>query len=179
MRTRDYLFSLGCDLSTAKAISYAHYTLAQAKLSWEEHKQQFYQLQPAYTGRVRETHLSQRTKDEVYSRSDGWCAYCSKELDFDLLSTVSGPNIDHRIPVSRGGDDSLENLALVCRTCNQRKGVRTVEEFARCPDDPITALTFTLGSKGTLYLLTWENEERPLSEVFLALEAIERANRHG
>jgi 5-methylcytosine-specific restriction endonuclease McrA len=179
MRKRDHLFSLGCDLSTARLISYVYYTLARAKLSWEEHKHQFYQLQPAYIGKVRETRLSQRTKDEVYSRSDGWCAYCSTELDFDLLSTVSGPNIDHRIPVSRGGHNNPENLALVCRTCNQRKGVRTVEEFARYPDDAITALTLTLGPTGTLALVTWENEGHPLSEVFLALKAIERANRRG
>jgi 5-methylcytosine-specific restriction endonuclease McrA len=179
MRQSDYLISLGCDPFRTKAIVHARYRLKRAKRSWEEHKQQFDQLQPAYIGRARETRLSQRTKDEVYSRSDGWCAYCSKELDFDMLSTVGGPNIDHRIPVSRGGDDSLENLALVCRTCNQRKGVRTVEEFARCPDDPITALFLILGPVGTLSLVTWENEEHPLSDVFLALKAIERANRRG
>jgi 5-methylcytosine-specific restriction endonuclease McrA len=123
MEIKDYLSSLGCDRSTRVAILYACHALKQAKRSWEEHKQQFYQLQPAYIGRVRRTSLSQRTKDEVYSRSDGWCAYCSGELNFDLLHTMLGPNIDHRIPVARGGDDNLENLALVCRTCNQKKAI--------------------------------------------------------
>jgi 5-methylcytosine-specific restriction endonuclease McrA len=178
MRIKDYLDSLGCDHFTGVAILYACSALKRAKRSWEEHKQQFYQLQPAYIGRVRRTSLSQRTKDEVYSRSDGWCAYCSKELDFDLLSKPGGPNIDHRIPVSRGRDDRLENLALACRTCNYRKGVRTAEEFARYPDDPITALALVLGPVGTLFLVTWEKEERPLSDVFLAIKKIVRSRRY-
>jgi hypothetical protein len=114
----------------------------------------------------------------VYSRSDGFCAYCSKELDFNLLSKPSGPNIDHRIPVSRGGDDRLENLALACRTCNYRKGGRTAEEFARYPDDPISALARVLGPVGTLFLVNWEKEERPLSDVFLAIKRIDRSRRY-
>jgi 5-methylcytosine-specific restriction endonuclease McrA len=127
---------------------------------------------------VRHISFSQRTKDEVYSRSDGFCAYCSTELDYNLLSKPSGPNIDHLIPVSRGGDDSLENLALACRNCNYRKGVRTAEEFARYPNDPISTLALALGHVATLFLVTWEKEERPLSDVFLAIRKIDCSRRY-
>jgi 5-methylcytosine-specific restriction endonuclease McrA len=48
------------------------------------------------------------------------CAFCG---------TAEGViEVEHLLPVSRGGTDAWENLALACRTCNQRKSDRTVEE---------------------------------------------------
>ncbi len=32
--------------------------------------------------------------------------------------------VDHRVPVSRGGTDHLENLQLLCPHCNRIKGDR-------------------------------------------------------
>lgn len=40
------------------------------------------------------------------------CAYCGGD----------GGTIDHIVPISRGGDNSPENLAASCRRCNSRKG---------------------------------------------------------
>ena len=50
------------------------------------------------------------------------------------------PELDHKIPVSRGGADTLENLVFACRRCNQRKSMRTEAEFRASPDDAITHL---------------------------------------
>jgi len=50
------------------------------------------------------------------------------------------PCIDHKIPVSRGGDDTRENLTLACHKCNARKGYRTAEEFAAFPNDALSQL---------------------------------------
>lgn len=49
------------------------------------------------------------------------CAYCGAE-------NVS-LEVDHIVPRSHGGSDSVSNLTLACHTCNQRKGNRPVEEF--------------------------------------------------
>jgi hypothetical protein len=49
------------------------------------------------------------------------CAYCH----------MSGVplQVEHLIPVSRGGSDSASNLAIACATCNQAKGNQTAAEF--------------------------------------------------
>lgn len=46
------------------------------------------------------------------------CAYCSCELDEETFT------VDHKVPVSKGGTDDLENLVPACRSCNSSKGAR-------------------------------------------------------
>ena len=51
------------------------------------------------------------------------CAYCSKK-DIPL-------QIEHIIPKAKGGSNSVANLTLACQKCNQAKGSRSLEEFAK------------------------------------------------
>lgn len=37
--------------------------------------------------------------------------------------------MDHKIPISRGGPDCLDNMVCSCKPCNELKRDRTVEEF--------------------------------------------------
>lgn len=53
---------------------------------------------------------------------DGKCAYCGVLLGDDF-------HVDHRMPVSRGGSDEIENLCCACPPCNLRKSTMTAEEF--------------------------------------------------
>ena len=41
-------------------------------------------------------------------------------------SVVSQIEIDHIIPIALGGTNRFENLQLLCRRCNRRKGIRIV-----------------------------------------------------
>lgn len=51
---------------------------------------------------------------------DGWtCVYCGKRL--------KSPQIDHIVPVSRGGTDVVGNLATSCMLCNIRKNNRLID----------------------------------------------------
>lgn len=49
-------------------------------------------------------------------------------------------DLEHIRPLSRGGSDTLENLALACNRCNIQKSVRTPEEFRQMPHDQVTRL---------------------------------------
>jgi hypothetical protein len=51
----------------------------------------------------------------------GTCAYCGRRT---TLLTV-----DHRVPLFRGGANSIDNILPACSLCNKRKGYRDEEEF--------------------------------------------------
>ncbi|MGD1861916.1 MAG: HNH endonuclease [Leptolyngbyaceae cyanobacterium] len=61
--------------------------------------------------------LSKALIDQVRQRAQHRCEYCHYP---ELLSTAP-LSIDHIQPRSMGGDDKLQNLALACRRCNERR----------------------------------------------------------
>ncbi len=54
-------------------------------------------------------------------KQNGSCGYCGKKM--------SQPTVDHKIPVSRGGTDVIQNLIAACKACNCSKGNKTEEEY--------------------------------------------------
>jgi 5-methylcytosine-specific restriction endonuclease McrA len=64
------------------------------------------------------------------------CRYC------DRIITIHVMVFDHRVPISKGGASSRENVQIVCKTCNGMKGALSEENFRillkwlkRLPDD--------------------------------------------
>lgn len=51
------------------------------------------------------------------------CFYCNVEL---LKEDVT---FDHKIPLSKEGTHTIDNLTICCRDCNQLKGIKTDSEF--------------------------------------------------
>jgi len=51
------------------------------------------------------------------------CHLCGKDIDYDAdhLDPMSF-QIDHIVPLAKGGQDTLENLAAAHRGCNRAKG---------------------------------------------------------
>lgn len=60
------------------------------------------------------------TRREILARDDHQCQYCGKHGN-DLT-------IDHVTPRHRGGQHTWENVVTACKSCNHRKGGRTVSE---------------------------------------------------
>ena len=54
-------------------------------------------------------------------RQQGICAYCGE--------LALPPEQDRIVPFSRGGSDSIDNIAVACVECVAAKGERTAEEF--------------------------------------------------
>jgi len=88
-------------------------------------------------------HRPKLSARNIWMRDDGMCQYTGRSL-----SRGEG-NIDHILPVSRGGDTSWENCVLACRKINTRKADRTPSEaglrLIRIPEKPRSVpITLTL-----------------------------------
>ena len=60
-------------------------------------------------------YISAVKRTQVLERDSYRCVYCSADLRVEPLA------IDHKIPVSAGGTNDVDNLQATCRTCNARK----------------------------------------------------------
>lgn len=67
--------------------------------------------------------FSDYEKKTVYAKADGKCALCGKPVKFKKMT------VDHKIPLSQGGTNAMENLQLSCRSCNLMKSGLTETEF--------------------------------------------------
>ena len=66
---------------------------------------------------------SKGLKQQLMRRQNKTCVYCGHRR------TAPSFDIDHIIPVVRGGSNEVSNLQVICKPCNQRKGLQTDEEF--------------------------------------------------
>lgn len=62
---------------------------------------------------------------------DGKCYLCQTIVSLDNGDGIgkSYANIEHIVPISRGGTHTWENVSLSCSDCNSRKGTMTLEEY--------------------------------------------------
>lgn len=60
---------------------------------------------------------------KIFERDEYKCRYCAKQL------TRFTATLDHVQPVSRGGDNSYDNLATSCLHCNSQRGNRPVMDI--------------------------------------------------
>jgi len=58
---------------------------------------------------------------ELCSEQDSQCFYCRTEITH-YSKRHNSLDVDHRVPVARGGTDERSNLVAACRSCNRGKG---------------------------------------------------------
>ena len=60
-------------------------------------------------------------KHILYGQQEGRCGGCRTHFEFRHF------DVDHKVPQSKGGGDHIENLQLLCASCNRIKGDRPQE----------------------------------------------------
>lgn len=59
--------------------------------------------------------FSMNQRMEIYSKTEGHCYLCGDFVDFDSFE------VEHKIPLSKGGTNDLKNLFPACHVCNTIK----------------------------------------------------------
>ena len=108
--------------NTIRQIHHRKYKVACTVL---EIRVKYSDLMNAYTSK--ENHqrernkLNSRLRLEVKRRDNYTCRYCGKEM-FDGV----GLQIDHIIPIAKGGKTELDNLQVLCSVCNRKKSDKII-----------------------------------------------------
>lgn len=102
-RTRELRDHLGCDIETA-------YCEAFAGHGWRLHSATLAEA-------LQRDYLTPAQKITLFANAGHCCAVCGKSAE----SGVRGLQADHRIPLSRGGSNALENWQALCNHCNVGK----------------------------------------------------------
>lgn len=67
-------------------------------------------------------------RQDIIARDGSVCVYCEEPTET--------PNIDHDVPITRGGTFDPDNLVVACPTCNRKKRGLTGAEFKKlCTED--------------------------------------------
>ena len=69
-----------------------------------------------------------------FHRQRGLCLHCGQPWG-------RGGEIDHHIPVSLGGDASIQNLRVLCHGCNAKKGNRHPEDRSVLLPPPVVKMS--------------------------------------
>jgi HNH endonuclease len=62
-------------------------------------------------------YISESTQNQVRQRAKFLCEYCHASEQWQYVSFT----VDHVIPLTKGGANSIDNLALACFHCNRQK----------------------------------------------------------
>lgn len=81
--------------------------------------------------RQAEGQFSRADLEALYAEQNGRCAYCGVSIYWEVERDI---HVDHVMPLSRGGSNRPDNLALVCQDCNLSKGRRTLGEWLEVRD---------------------------------------------
>lgn len=90
------------------------------------------------------------TRRNIFLRDQSSCQYCGTRHSYKNLQ------IDHVVPVSRGGKNTWTNLVCACFDCNSRKANRTPFEagmkLIRTPFKPVYNPLFNLHMRSEKYI---------------------------
>ena len=105
--------------SAYKPYNPKYYSSEKSKL---KHKARDFRRRALKYNANQEHKITNETILFVVDKYERKCAYCSADCSSEY-------HIDHKLPLSRGGTNNIDNLALSCPHCNWSKGKKTDVEF--------------------------------------------------
>ena len=84
------------------------------------------------TGRVKRSTTIRDRHRSVIARGQPPCAICGEPIDYTLrYPHEKSFVVDHKIPLKRGGADTLDNKQASHRACNAAKAARLVTPITK------------------------------------------------
>lgn len=107
------------------------------------------------------------TRQNIFLRDKNTCQYCQRKFKRSEL------NIDHVIPMSRGGKTTWDNIVCSCLTCNNQKGGRIPHEaglnLIYKPHKPPYSIFMNVSPKQNLFE-AWHVYMNPIDFAYWNLE---------
>ena len=75
-----------------------------------------------------ELHRDPALISAIRKRDKDRCRYCGCQVNWRARRGDAAATYDHVQPISRGGTNTVENVVVACKGCNDRKGRRTLKE---------------------------------------------------
>ena len=87
-----------------------------------ERQRRRYSIATSRTGTATWKRVRAQALKQAIDNNITHCAICGVGLDYEYTRRPNSAEVDHIIPYSKGGTDTLGNTTVICRWCNQRKG---------------------------------------------------------
>jgi 5-methylcytosine-specific restriction endonuclease McrA len=103
---------------------------ARQKRYWARHPEKALAFNRKRRARKNEVLHIPYTKEEVLEKYGSNCHICKEPIDLKAPRAVRfkgwerGLHLDHVIPISKGGSDTIDNIRPAHGQCNVRKGAR-------------------------------------------------------
>lgn len=110
------LTNINGDRKSSKSCVFDDYEILEIMRRLDNKRNNFYQDKEIWDAicRVERGKVTNKMRFSIYARDDHRCCKCGRRTD-DL-------EIDHIIPVSKGGKSTYNNLQTLCHSCNVKKG---------------------------------------------------------